>query len=437
MKSVFAATACLALLTAAPPQDKDKLRETLKDTELQGSWIYDDLDAGLAEAKKTGKPMLVTLRCVPCVTFKGFDKQVRMREDSELAAVMEKFVCVRIVQAYGLDLSLFQFDLDLNWAVVLMNADRTIYGRYGSKNGEKGNAARVTIEGLRKALEAALEFHMGYPGNRKDFEGKTGAPSSWKTPEAVPEMKRWPNAVPADGSRAKCIHCHMVHEAELWTLRSTGQPIGDSMLWSFPMPDVVGLSLDLKEKATVKAVLPGSAAEKGGFKPGDSIRKLQGQPILSIADVQWVLQNAKEPCRIEAEVDRDGKVAAASLTLEDAWRRRDDFTWRTRVWAMRHRFLGIQPLEGLSAEDRQKQGLAADGLALRIKGFAPDFVKEKNKDAAQKLQKDDIIIEIDGRKDLNGESGLLGHLFFKKPGDAAELTVLRGGKPQKVSISLP
>lgn len=30
-----------------------------------GRWIYNDFPKGLAEAKKTGKPLLVVLRCVP------------------------------------------------------------------------------------------------------------------------------------------------------------------------------------------------------------------------------------------------------------------------------------------------------------------------------------------------------------------------------------
>ena len=51
---------CLALL--AVPQDKEKLRTALKDTELVGNWIYDDLDAGVAEAKKSGKPMMIVFR---------------------------------------------------------------------------------------------------------------------------------------------------------------------------------------------------------------------------------------------------------------------------------------------------------------------------------------------------------------------------------------
>src|SRR4051812_47522358 len=268
MKLALAAVACLAL---AAPQDKDKIREGLKDTELKGAWIYDDLDAGIAESKKSGKPLMVVLRCVPCVTFKGFDKQVASREDADLSALMDKFVCVRLVQGYGLDLSFFQFDYDLNWAAVLMNADRVIYGRYGSKAGERGKSERVTIDGLRKALETALEFHKGYPGNAKEFAAKIGPAPKWKAPEAIPDMKARPNAVPADGTRQKCVHCHMIREAEMWTLRASKEAIPETVLWPYPMPDAVGLSMDLKERATVKSVAEGSAAEMGGFKAGDSI----------------------------------------------------------------------------------------------------------------------------------------------------------------------
>ena len=56
----IALAACLALL--AVPQDKEKLRTALKDTEVVGDWIYDDLDAGIAEAKKSGKPMMIVFR---------------------------------------------------------------------------------------------------------------------------------------------------------------------------------------------------------------------------------------------------------------------------------------------------------------------------------------------------------------------------------------
>lgn len=58
---------CVLLLAAAFAQadDKEALRVALKDTALEGEWIYDDLAKGFDEAKRTGKPLMVVFRCVP------------------------------------------------------------------------------------------------------------------------------------------------------------------------------------------------------------------------------------------------------------------------------------------------------------------------------------------------------------------------------------
>ncbi len=53
----------LAVACVSMAQDrKDALRESLKDTAVGAGWFYDDLEAGTAEAKKSGKPMLVVFR---------------------------------------------------------------------------------------------------------------------------------------------------------------------------------------------------------------------------------------------------------------------------------------------------------------------------------------------------------------------------------------
>ncbi len=60
-------TTCALLLAAAVAfaDDKEALRAALKDTELRGDWIYDDLPKAFAEAKRTGKPLMAVFRCVP------------------------------------------------------------------------------------------------------------------------------------------------------------------------------------------------------------------------------------------------------------------------------------------------------------------------------------------------------------------------------------
>ncbi len=68
---------CVGLLAAAPcsawaqehrRQDLRgdvRLHEALEDLELRGRWYYGDLEGARAEARKTGKPLFVLLRCPP------------------------------------------------------------------------------------------------------------------------------------------------------------------------------------------------------------------------------------------------------------------------------------------------------------------------------------------------------------------------------------
>ncbi len=56
------------LLMAGLVQGQDRATEVRNDRETvqaDESWIYNDLPAARAEAKKTGKPLLVVIRCIP------------------------------------------------------------------------------------------------------------------------------------------------------------------------------------------------------------------------------------------------------------------------------------------------------------------------------------------------------------------------------------
>lgn len=53
-------TFCGSGLAAQP-----NLREMLKDTDVAAHWIYDDYTQAVARATMSGKPLLVTFRCVP------------------------------------------------------------------------------------------------------------------------------------------------------------------------------------------------------------------------------------------------------------------------------------------------------------------------------------------------------------------------------------
>ncbi len=62
---------------AATVKDREgAVRQDKATMENDARWIYNDVDRGFAEAKKTGKPLLVVLRCVPCLSCVGLDAGV-------------------------------------------------------------------------------------------------------------------------------------------------------------------------------------------------------------------------------------------------------------------------------------------------------------------------------------------------------------------------
>ena len=352
------------------------------------------------------------------------------RDDPELAKLLDKFVCVRVIQAWGLDLSRFQFDYELTWAAVFANADGAVYGRYGTRRSHDKAGQEVSTAGFRKAAEGALELRAGYPGNARDLEAKRGPEPAWPTPESLPALKGRSNMGPATGERAACIHCHQTVEGELWSLRGEQKPVPDRLLWAFPAPEDLGLELDLGERATVTSA--SSIAKEGGFQPGDRILRLGGQPIISIADVQWVLHHTAEGATLGADVERAGEPRRVGLKLNPGWRRRIDYSWRSIAWSLRHRLAGTGPLEAVPSKD------GGTGMSLRIKQLPPDWVKDRNLSAAAELRAGDVIVAVDGRKDLPREADFMAYLVQKKvPSSVVVLTVLRAGQTIQASVKLP
>lgn len=355
------------------------------------------------------------------------------RHDSPVAEVLDKFVCVRIVQGWGLDLSLFQFDFDMTWAAFFLNADRTIYGRYGSRSSRDAEGD-VSLAGFRKAAEASLELHGEYPANKKALAAKTGAAPAYPTPEKIPQITG--HVVKADGSRAGCLHCHDVSAGTILTLHHKGTPVPDELLWAFPMPDVVGLHLDTDERARVTSIEAESPAARAGFKPGDDILSMAGQPVVSIADVQWVMQHTREG-EVAVRVQREGKTTDLTLTLPQGWRRKADFSWRSPAWPLRFRVAGLST-EPLDAEAAGRLGLKKGTLALRIARLSPNFVKFRNPAPSQLgLRAGDVIVGIDGKTEPMRECDFLAYLVqHKKPGGKVRLTILRGGNRQTVEMKV-
>ena len=119
------------------------------------------------------------------------------QKDPELKSLMDKFVCVRIVQMGGVDLRVYQFDPLLSWAVMFMYGDKTIYGRYGSaspqaKRSKTDSNPNHTLAGLKAALRAALalhEAHLRNPAFEAVLQKKSGFALPWRYVEETPVAK--------------------------------------------------------------------------------------------------------------------------------------------------------------------------------------------------------------------------------------------------------
>lgn len=349
---------------------------------------------------------------------------------------MDRFVCVRLVQANAMDLTLFQFDYDLTFAAFFMNADRTIYGRYGSRSDRKDATKDMSLEGFRKALETALELHQKYPVNKTSLAGKQGRPVRFTSPEEYPSLAgKYKPTLDYEGKVVQsCMHCHQIHDAERRFFRDDRKPIPDEVLYPWPMPNAVGLQLDPREKARVAEVAPGSAADVCGFKTGDVIQAMEGQPILSIADVQWVLNNAGQPADLRAQVLRGGKKLDLTLNLGAGWRRQSDIDWRVTTWDLRRMAAGGLVLGELTAQERKEAKIPAGELGLRVK-----HVGQYGEHAAAKragFQPDDIVVSIDGNSARMTESAILARLVqTRMPGEKVPVTVLRASG--RVALELP
>jgi S1-C subfamily serine protease len=295
----------------------------------------------------------------------------------------------------------------------------------------------VSLPGLAKALEGALELHADYPKNKSMLARKRGPAPEFKSPEQYPALKgKYSSTLDYAGNVVKsCIHCHQIGDAQRELHRSRKEPIPDAVLFPYPHPKSIGLVLDPKERATVLRVEPDSPAAKAGFQSGDVIATLADQPLLSIADVQWVLHDTPaKGAALPAEVTRTGQTRQLTLTLPPGWRRAGDLGWRSSSWGLRRMATGGLLLEELPAKDRAQAGIAGDGMALRVKHVGQYGPHAAAKQAGFRVG--DVLVEFDGRTDLKRETDVLAHgVTARKAGERIAATVVRDGA--RVSLTLP
>jgi serine protease DegQ len=178
----------------------------------------------------------------------------------------------------------------------------------------------------------------------------------------------------------------------------------------------------------VKSVLPNSAAEKAGLKPGDRLTTLAGRRIASFADASYALHKSPAKGSIPIAWLRDGRPHTAQLTLVEGWKK-SNYTWRPSLLDI----LPSLPFSGdeLTAAEKKPLGLPPERAALRQDAAVHASLK------AAGVKPGDVLVGYNGQP-VNGTiDDLLGHVRRNYlVGDRLTLNLFRNGKPIEVVVVL-
>ena len=412
------------LVIAAPLIAAPSLLDRLKDEHARGQkqWIYNDFQKAVTEAKLTGKPIFVTFRCVPCEACESFDAEVAKNNERIKELTEKKFISLRQVEMKGVNLSQFQFDYDLNWAAMFINADGTVYGRYGTQSAD-GPDAYNSVESLEKTMKRVLTVHANYSVYKKFLVDKRGKPKPYKTALEMAGLEQKEKYEQLT-ERKNCIHCHNIHDAENNYLELTGK-WSNEILWRYPLPDNIGLKIDPKDGLRISEVISGSPAAKAGLQAGQSITYINNQIILSIADIQWVLHNLPNTGTI-VNIRISGSSRDYVLAVRAGWKR-TDVSWRGSMWNVRPRLRVWMP--EATTQELKKLNLPAGRKALKVKWINTNSPEgRKARDAG--LRTGDFVIAVDGKPMGNMTPREFNtHVKLNyKPGQNLPITLWRNGK---------
>jgi S1-C subfamily serine protease len=116
--------------------------------------------------------------------------------------------------------------------------------------------------------------------------------------------------------------------------------------------------------------------------------------------------------------------------LRGAWKE-SDLSWRASTGVgLRY---GLHTIL-LSAEEKRQRNIAADRLALRVKGMEATRTAALGKAG---LQVGDVLLAVDGKTEAMTESRFLASVRLRHPpGDQVKFTVLRGKEHLDLTIPM-
>ncbi len=336
------------ILTASPvdlPSDPDP----------NGKVVWrDNFDLAMAEARGSGRPLLVTWRCLPCKQCAEFDKEILDGSDS-LNPLLRRFITVRLTDASQLDERYFPYrthqDLDLSWWAYFLSAQGDLYAVFGGKDHISENT-RISEEAFENTLRRVLVHHADPRREQWDIDRPMGSSSLVKRGprDSVGYsllLTKRPGLEKPHAEFGSCIHCHQV--GDMLTLESLadGSFTVDTFMGRWPLPENVGILLNRDDGLLVAAVQNGSAAARAGIKPGDRLAMADGTRLFGQTDFRGVLHRAGvDDDTIDVAWLRDNDVFFGTLVVESDWRRTKN-AWRKTVYdGVYGPGMGFFPLNG-------------------------------------------------------------------------------------------
>jgi hypothetical protein len=332
------------------------------------------------------------------------------QNDPEVARLSREFICLRITTMDNVDINLFKFDYDLTMAMFFMNGRGNIYARYGIRKDGKGDLLQ-SIPGVKDAMRKALDIH------RKEFAKPAPAWKPFDTQDLV-SFKRDPRRP------GGCLHCHHAGFYLRQEEFSVGR-ISKQTVWPYPLPENIGLTLDVDQNTVVTAA--DGVAAKAGIREGDRVIAVDGQRVVTPADITWALHHFKGGT-LKMAVDRGGKTESVSTTLKGADWRKTNVLWRQSWWDSGP-FIGLEG-EDLTPEERKPLGIAEEATAIRVVRLDP-----RGSAAPAGVREGDVIVGVEGKPQDMEALELQMYIRLKyRAGDSLPLTLLRDGKRVPLAV---
>lgn len=386
----------------------------------------DDFPAALTEAKRTGRPLLVTWRCLPCEQCAEFDKEI-LEGSAALDPLLRQFVTVRLTDAGLLDERYFPYrthqDLDLSWWAYLLSSNGDLYGVFGGKDHVSENT-RISEAAFVNTLKRAVTHHYD---PRK---------SSWKIDLPVRHAsksksgprtsagyrllaKKNPHLDAPNLEHGSCIHCHQVGDMLNMEALDSGTFKVEQLTEKWPLPENVGILLDRDDGLLVKKIFDGSPAQAAGLQPGDRLGMANETRLFGQADFRGVLHRASHgKDSIEVAWKRNEGILFGSLDVQPGWRA-NQYAWRKTVYdGVYGPGLGFFPLKGPKA---------GKGQGLSIKPWMGPKPNQRPVFTTGLRPGMEIIAIDDMNKDMATRELIAWFRLNHKPGQQITFTV-RGGR---------